>query len=201
VAQTVIALLVALSVTAVLLLYQPERLHSGLIWIAVIATVTALVFRRYSPAFGNPLAMLTGRMVGLMVIIGGLINLFLYPSIMQYQAGMVAADYANARPDLQRTTWFYGGSTYGESSWSYEYYTHQPTHYIYADSTLRRAAQQGPVQVLTTPVYADSLTQRGFQVRRLATFPYYHVSQLTGAFLNPATRPGTLKAYILAEVQ
>jgi hypothetical protein len=114
---------------------------------------------------------------------------------------MVAAEYTNSRPEFHRTTWFYGGSTYGESSWSYEYYTHQPTRYIYADSTLRQATRKGPVQVLTTPPYADSLTRQGFQVRRLATFPYYHVSQLTAAFLNPATRPGTLKAYILAEVQ
>ncbi|RYF65876.1 MAG: glycosyl transferase, partial [Cytophagaceae bacterium] len=201
IAQTVIALLVGTLVTGVMVLYQPERLISGLIWIFLIALVTIIVFWRYNPRFGNPLATLTGRMVGLMVIVGGLINLFLYPSIMQYQAGMVAADYANTRPDLQRTTWFYGGDTYGESSWSYEYYTKQPTHYIYADSTLKRVTQQGPVQVLTTPVYADSLTKQGFRVRRLATFPYYHVSQLTGTFLNPATRPSTLKAYILAEVQ
>ncbi|XWW46475.1 glycosyltransferase family 39 protein [Fibrella sp. USSR17] len=201
IAQTVIGIIVGVGVTGVLLLYQPERLVSGLVWIIVITLLTSVVFWRYSPRFGSPLATLTGRMVGLMVIVGGLINLFLYPSIMQYQAGMVAADYTNARPELHRTTWFYGGSTYGESSWSYEYYTKHPTHYVYADSTLRRAAATGPVQVLTTPSYADSLTANGFQVRRLATFPYYHVSQLTGTFLNPATRPSTLKAYILAEVQ
>lgn len=201
IAQTVIALLVGTFVTGILLLYQPERLLSGLVWIALIAVVTIVVFWRYRTGFGNPLAILTGRMAGLMVIIGGLINLFLYPSIMQYQAGMVAAEYTNSRPEFHRTTWFYGGSTYGESSWSYEYYTHQPTRYVYADSTLREAVRKGPVQVLTTPPYADSLTRQGFQVRRLATFPYYHVSQLTGAFLTPATRPSTLKAYILAEVQ
>lgn len=199
--QTVIAILVGLFVTGVLVLYQPERLLAGLVWIGLLALLTTLVFWQYRPAFGNPLSLLTGRMVGLMVIVGGLINLFLYPSIMQYQAGMMAADYTNARPALHRTTWFYGGAIYGESSWSYEYYTNHPTHYVYADSTLRRATRQGPVQVLTTPTYADSLTRQGFQVRRLALFPYYHVSQLTGAFLNPATRPGTLKAYILAEVQ
>ncbi|MBO0952399.1 ArnT family glycosyltransferase [Fibrella forsythiae] len=201
IAQTIIALLAGTLVTGVLVLYQPERLVSGLIWICLIGLTTIVVFWHYKPHFGNPVATLTGRMVGLMVIVGGLINLFLYPSIMQYQAGMVAADYANTRPNLQRTTWFYGGDTYGESTWSYEYYTKQPTHYVYADSTLKRVTRQGPVQVLTTPVYADSLTKQGFQVRRLATFPYYHVSQLTGTFLNPATRPGTLKAYILAEVQ
>jgi len=201
IAQTVIGVIVGVGVTGVLLLYRPERLVSGLVWIVVLALLTTVVFWRYSQRFGTPLSTLTGRMVGLMVIVGGLINLFLYPSIMQYQAGMVAAEYTNSRPELHRTTWFYGGSTYGESSWSYEYYTNHPTHYVYADSTLRRAAAAGPVQVLTTPSYADSLTATGFQVRRLATFPYYHISQLTGTFLNPATRPSTLKAYILAEVQ
>ena len=199
--QTIVAGLVGTFVTGVMLLYQPERLTSGLIWIGGLGLLTTVVFWRHRPHFGNPLALLTGRMVGLMVIVGGLINLFLYPSIMQYQAGMVAAEYTNSRPELRQTTWFYGGSTYGESSWSYEYYTNHPTHYIYADSTLRRATATGPVQVLTTPAYADSLTRNGFQVRRLALFPYYHVSQLTLAFLNPTTRPGTLRAYVLAEVR
>ena len=201
IAQMIITVIVWAGIGGIVWLYQPARLVSALVWIGGMAVVTAVFFWRNRPGFGSPVAPLVGRSVGLMVMVGGVINLFLYPSIMTYQAGMMAANYANQRSDLQRTTWFYGGDTYGESTWTYEYYSHAPTHYVYADSTLRFAVKQGPAQVLTTPAYADSLTRQGFRVRRLATFPYYHISQLSAAFLNPATRPGTLKPYVLVEVR
>ena len=120
---------------------------------------------------------------------------------MQYQAGMIAADYMNERPDLHRLTYLYGLTTFGESSWSYEYYTHSPVRYVYSESTLAEVSRRGPVQVFTTSDYANALAERGFQVRRIASFPYYRVSTLTGTFLNPATRPQTLKAYVLAEIE
>lgn len=194
--QTVLVALAMVLIAGVVLLYQPARLLEGLVWISGFALITTVLFWRY-----RGLPTLLGRMVLPMVMVAGVINLILYPSIMQYQAGMVAADYANERPALHRPTYLYGLTTFGESSWSYEYYTHYPTHYVYGDSTLIRLRQQGPVQVLTTSDYANTLTERGFQVRRIATFPYYRVSTLTGTFLNPATRPQTLKAYVLAEVR
>ncbi|MBO0931640.1 ArnT family glycosyltransferase [Fibrella aquatilis] len=203
IAQTIMAVLVLAFVTGIFVIYHPARFIPGLIWIAGLTVGTAVLFWR-SAAEDERTALLTvlmGRMVGLMVMIGGLINLFFYPSVMQYQAGMVAAEYTNARPALQQTTYLYGFQTFGESSWTYEYYTQHPTHYIYQDSTLRRLTNTAPVQVLTTAVYADSLAAKGFTVRRIASFPYYRVSQLSAQFINPATRPQTLKAYVLAEVR
>ncbi|CCG99698.1 glycosyl transferase family 39 [Fibrella aestuarina BUZ 2] len=199
--QTVLGVVGTLFVTGIVLFYQPARLLEGLLWIGLFTVTTAALFWRYQTAERGPMGTMMGRMVGLMAMLGGVINLILYPSIMQYQAGMVAADFANEKPALQRKTYLYGVHTFGESSWSYEYYTKQPTQYLYQDSTLKQATQAGPVQVFTSAPYADSLAQHGFQVRRIATFPYYHVSQLSGTFLNPETRASTLRAYVLAEVK
>ena len=203
VAQTIMAGLVLVFVTGIFVIYHPARFIPGLLWIAVLTVGTTVVFWRSNNSDKTTalLTVLMGRMVGLMVLIGGLINLFFYPSVMQYQAGMVAAEYANARPALQQTTYLYGLQTFGESSWTYEYYTQHPTHYIYQDSTLHRLTKTAPVQVLTTAIYADSLAAKGFTVKRIASFPYYRVSQLSATFINPATRPQTLKAYVLAEVR
>jgi 4-amino-4-deoxy-L-arabinose transferase-like glycosyltransferase len=207
VAQTIMAGLILAFVTGIFLFYQPERLTAGLIWILALTLGTTVLFWRsdngneVSDKISASLTVLMGRMVGLMVLIGGLINLFFYPSVMRYQAGMVAAEYTNARPDWTDTTYLYGFQTFGESSWTYEYYTQHPVQYVYQDSTLRRLSQTAPVKVFTTAIYADSLAQRGFSVKRIASFPYYRVSQLSAQFLNPATRPQTLKAYVLAEVK
>ena len=174
-----------------------------MIWILALTLGTTALFWRSDndDKRGASLTVLMGRMVGLLVLIGGLINLFFYPSVMRYQAGMVAAEYTNARPDWTGTTYLYGLQTFGESSWTYEYYTQHPVQYIYQDSTLRQLSKTAPVKVFTTAIYADSLAQRGFSVKRIALFPYYRVSQLSARFLNPVTRPQTLKAYVLAEVK
>lgn len=207
IAQTIMAGLILTFVTGVFVWYQPERLTTGLVWILVLTLGTVIIFWRsdnvneVADKASALLTVLMGRMVGLMVLIGGLINLFFYPSVMRYQAGMVAAQYTNARPDWTGTTYLYGFQTFGESSWTYEYYTRHPTQYVYQDSTLRRLTQTAPVHVFTTAVYADSLANKGFNVRRIASFPYYRVSQLSAQFLNPATRPQTLKAYVLARVE
>lgn len=196
IAQTAIGILLMVVMVAVLFLVQPPQIGLAFAWVGVIALTTFVLFRRAD------ILSLVGRMVGTMLLVAGVMNLFLYPTFMNYQAGMAAARFVNERPDLARQpTVFYGGSTFGESSWSYEFYTKGPIQYVHQDSVLRQLTKQRPVQVFTTVVHADSLTMRGFQARTVAVFPYFHISQLTYDFLNYNTRATTLKPYILAEVK
>ena len=116
---------------------------------------------------------------------------------------MTAARYGNDQPDsARRPTLLYmpGTGVGGGSFWSYEFYAGGPTPYVRSDSALRLQVRRGPQRVFTTAEFADSLAARGFGVRRVAVFPYFHVSQLSYAFLNRDTRAGTLVPYVLAEV-
>lgn len=197
-AQTLIGLLLIALMIALLLLVKPAYLTLS-IGLALLITIgTFLLFRQRS------LLSLTGRMVGVMLVLAASLNLFLYPTFLQYQAGSAAAQYANAQPTLaNRPTVLYepGTGVGGGSFWSYEFYAHAPTTYARTDSAVRVQAQARPTVVFTSGDLADSLSRRGFEVRTLAVFPYYHVSQLTYDFLNPATRSRTLSAYVLAEVR
>ncbi|GAB2586963.1 ArnT family glycosyltransferase [Spirosoma areae] len=198
VAQTIIGILVIVLVIGLLLLVQPDRIGAGIGWVVVITFATFTLFRQLS------VRSLMGRMVGMMLVLMGSLNLFLYPTFLQYQAGMATAQYVNGQPNLaQRPTVLYepGTGVGGGSFWTYELYANAPTLYARSDSALRVQVQKAPKQVFTTAELADSLTQRGFQVRRLAVFPYFHVSQLTYDFLNPATRAKTLLPYVLAEIK
>ncbi|MVM30797.1 glycosyl transferase [Spirosoma sp. HMF4905] len=197
IAQTVIGVLLIVVMVALLWLVQPAGLGTALGWVLTLTVLLFVLFRQ------NNLLSLMGRMIAVMLVIAGSLNLFLYPTFLRYQAGMATADYVNEQPPLaNRPTVLYepGTGVGGGSFWSYEFYAKGPTVYARTDSALRIQVKTGPKSVFTTAVYADSLAMRGFDVRRLAIFPYYHVSQLTYDFLNPATRSQTLLPYVLAEV-
>ncbi len=197
IAQTIIGLLLMAVMAWLVELVQPEHRQLALALILVSAIGTFLLFRQ------NNLLGLTGRMVGVMLVMAGALNLFLYPTFLRYQAGSAAADYANTQSTTaSRPTILYepGTGVGGGSFWSYEFYAKAPTPYARTDSALSVQLRTGAQQVFTSAEIADSLGNRGFTVRTLAVFPYYHVSQLTYDFLNPATRSKTLSAYVLAEV-
>lgn len=196
VGQTVIGLLITVLAIGLLLLVQPAQMVSAIVWVVLITLATFYFFRQ------NSLESLMGRMMGVMLVLAVTLNLFLYPTFLQYQAGMTAARYANEQPSLaKQSTILYepGSGVGGGSFWSYEFYADAPTHYARTDSTLRKQLHSGKKQVFLTAEDADSLSKRGFTLRTLAVFPYFHVSQLTYDFLNPATRSQTLSPYILAE--
>lgn len=196
-AQTTIGLLLIAVMAWLLDLVQPEHTQLALAWMLVSAIGTFLLFRQ------NNLLGLTGRMAGVMFVLTSALNLFLYPTFLRYQAGSAAADYANTQPTTaNHPTILYepGTGVGGGSFWSYEFYAHAPTQYARTDSALSTQLQTDNRQVFTSAEFADSLSHRGFTVRTLAVFPYYHISQLTYDFLNPATRSRTLSAYVLADV-
>ncbi len=47
---------------------------------------------------------------------------------------------------------------------------------------------KGPVYVFAPASFVDSLKKRGFMTQNVEQFPNFHVSQLTGQFLNYRTR-------------
>lgn len=194
--QTIIGLLLIILMISLFMLVKPGQKTTPPVWTGVLMLIMVTLFR------SNDLLSLTGQMVGTMFIIALLLNLYLYPTFLQYQAGMTAARYVNKQPGIAQPTILYepGTGVGGGSFWSYEFYAGNPTPYARTDSALRQQLQGTSKSVFATADDADSLAKRGFSVRRMAAFPYYHVSQLTYEFLNHDTRPQTLSPYVLAEV-
>lgn len=195
--QTAIGLTIAGLSIALLMFVQPENVVGAVTLVIVMVLATFTFFRQ------NTLLSLSGRMVGAMLVLAGTLNLFLYPTFLRYQAGMATAQYVNNDSKLaKRPTILYqpGTGVGGGSFWTYEFYVKSPTVYARSDSSLNAQLRASSQLVFTTGAYADSLETRGFRVKHLAAFPYYHVSQLTYDFLNPATRSQTLEPYVLADV-
>ena len=152
------------------------------------------------PAFalfrGRGLPVSIARSFWLAMIAYCFINFVLYPVILRYQAGTQAARWIG---------WNAPGATglfllqEAPVSYSMEFYSPVPVRRISVDS-LSSALAGGPGLVFAPQAFGDSLTAKGLRPRVLQSFPNFHISQLTGEFLNAATRPRVLEHYTLFQV-
>jgi hypothetical protein len=85
-------------------------------------------------------------------------------------------------------------------NYSVEFYSPAPVWRIPMDS-LGQVMAGGPALVFAPAAYSDTLTRRGFHANILQSFPNFHISQLTGEFLNNRTRSSVLEKYALMAVQ
>lgn len=85
------------------------------------------------------------------------------------------------------------------ANYSFEFYSRLPVQRIPV-SSLFRALGQGSVMAFLPTSYTDSLVRKGFRVAEIKKFPNFHISQLTGEFLNYKTRSATLEWYSLVSI-
>jgi hypothetical protein len=142
------------------------------------------------------------------------INFCLYPAILQYQAGTEAGNYVSkpggARPAGTDATVVpvpadaaTGPIVYmleeTPANYSFEFYCRLPVERIGVNH-LPLVLKAGPAVAFLPTAYTDSLVRKGFQVTEIKKFPNFHISQLTGEFLNYKTRASTLEWYSLVSV-
>jgi hypothetical protein len=119
-------------------------------------------------------------------------NFFFYPTLLHYQAGSEAAFYANRLPPGEPV------GLYGEDSYSFAFYTKAPVHYWQLTDLQNTLV---PVLIFTRRDLLDSLRAGGLAVEALHDFPHFHISQLTGAFINYNTRETATTAFALARIR
>ncbi|TAE33441.1 MAG: glycosyl transferase [Cytophagales bacterium] len=191
--RLVFVLLLAL-VGGVIWFFRPEPLWGAVSWVT-LATGVMVVVARAVRRPGRWIPALMGTTVGASVLALGFYNLFLYPNLMPYQAGGEAAFYINNRPDKPRLV-----GQYGLNHYSFELYLKQRAYFWRTKVELTQAAQKEPVWILTHPAELDTLRREGWTVTPLDTFQFFHVTKLTGPFLDYRTRAGATEMNVLAKV-
>ena len=122
------------------------------------------------------------------------LNTCIYPSLLEYQSGSKAADYVNSNfSDVPSATMF------NENSYSFTFYAHKNIFFGNLD-TLKNRAKQSPVIVYTSRQGLDSLKKSGFSTNIPKSFNFFHVSELTGTFINYRTRESELKQHYVVKV-
>jgi 4-amino-4-deoxy-L-arabinose transferase-like glycosyltransferase len=188
--QGVINVVLPLLVVALAwLLFSPHRwpLLTGILALSILGF---LLFR------GPGLPVSIGRSFWLAMITYSFINFVLYPAILRYQAGTQAAAWIRQNHPGATTLYMFQEAPV---SYSLELYSPVPVRRIPIDS-LAVVAAGGPVLVFAPAGFTDTLARRGFRIGVAAPFLNFHISQLTGEFLNEETRPQVLENYALLRV-
>jgi 4-amino-4-deoxy-L-arabinose transferase-like glycosyltransferase len=121
---------------------------------------------------------------------------FFYPRLLQYQAGMMAGKYLTNNKINAKA------ATLNAWSYSFEFYAPGFVQYVNNINDVNELIGKDTSAAFYTNVNTLSiLTQKGYQYNVLKEFPNFHISMLTGSFLNPATRQNELEKMALILVR
>jgi 4-amino-4-deoxy-L-arabinose transferase-like glycosyltransferase len=180
-------ILVALSLTIVVLLNA-----TNFILYCILLLITGLTFflKRKDIILNAAF-----KAVCFAFLLSSFLNLCLYPTIMNYQAGMHAGRWYNQnQPVTQQVTLY---RCWAQTSFTF--YCNAP--FNYADSIKQSdISANKPLILYGNKTEIDSLPAKGLKVNVLQSFNYFHTSELTGKFISSATRPSQLSTYEIVRV-
>jgi 4-amino-4-deoxy-L-arabinose transferase-like glycosyltransferase len=161
-------------------------------WI-LLAGIVILSLLPFLLSRGAALPVSITRSFCLALLVCSFVNFVLYPAILRYQAGTSAGRWiAFFHPEADAVYMLQEAPV----NYSIEFYSPVPVRRIALDS-LSGVATDHPTMIFTTQAYADSLSKRGYEGVVLQFFPNFHVSQLTGEFLDARTRKKVVETYML----
>ena len=161
--------------------------------VAVLAILPFVLFRQRT--LPSPIA----RSFWMAMIVFAWFNFILYPAILQYQAGTQAGKLVSRLPPVQTAT----DSVYllqeGGDCYSFEFDCPRPVGRIPIDSLIP-IIDRRPTLVFAPARFIDSFAARQLHPLAIREFSNFHISQLTGPFIDYHTRSQTLTPWLLMEV-
>jgi len=143
---------------------------------------------------GEAVKTLIGRSAVISIILALFLFIFFYPAILKYQSGMQAGNwlkenYPTAKPAV--LNYF--------DAFSFDFYAPGEVKYLrsYAGLNKNKAIKD---LVIYVPEAELSKLKREYNAEILKTFEYFHITKLTGKFLNAGTRQKVLERFYLIKV-
>ena len=121
---------------------------------------------------------------------------FFYPNLLTYQSGLMAGKWLKNHKYYTTPAMF--------RSWSYSFEFYAPGYverletFADLDTFLKKDSKRA---IYTSISILTELNLQGYQYTILTNFPDFHISMLTGKFLNPSTRNEELEEKVLITVQ
>jgi 4-amino-4-deoxy-L-arabinose transferase-like glycosyltransferase len=208
--QGVVTVLLPILLLVLSWFFRFDHLPLLLTVLLLLSIAPFLIFR------GRLLTTYIARSFWMAMLVFSFVNFILYPAILNYQSGTQAGNYIARRQDkilpvITRTTHDVSAGApvvsytpaymlqEGPVNYSFEFYSPIPVVRIPMDS-LKDLCARGPILLFAPTGFADTLLQKGYHTIKLQEFPNFHISQLTGQFVNYPTRPYALEWYSLLEV-
>ncbi|MCW3108055.1 MAG: glycosyl transferase, partial [Segetibacter sp.] len=188
--QTTLLILAAVVVCALVFYSQ----LGNTILIAVISTGVVIIAMLYFKEPGLNKLIATSSAISIVLFLF-LLNFF-YPRLLQYQAGMMAGKYLTNNKIVAKA------ATLNAWSYSFEFYARGFVQYVNSiDDVNIFIGKDSSATFYTTIKTLPELEQKGYQYNVLKEFKYFHISMLTGAFLNPKTRESQVERMVLILVR
>jgi 4-amino-4-deoxy-L-arabinose transferase-like glycosyltransferase len=188
--QGIVNLLLPLLLLGLAWLFQFRLLPLLLAGIAVLSLLPFLLFR------GGALAVSFTRSFWLALLVFSFVDFVLYPAILQYQAGTQAGRWIGRSEPGAPAVYLLQEAPV---NYSIEFYCPVPVRRIPTGS-LPGVLTSGPALVFAPAAFSDTLARQGFHAAILRSFPNFHISQLTGEFLDARTRGKVLENYAVMKV-
>ena len=187
--QTVLFALLVAAIVWLIILYAFDHFTWFFVVMALIAAITLL----YKPGF--TLLAVFKKNIGFALLLAIFLNCLFYPALLTYQGGMMAGKWLNGQKITQTVTQY----RYLSSSFDFYYMGRQD--YSDPDSvTVNRRAAKDPLLLFTKINELKTINQDSANVQVIKTFPYFHVSQVNGKFINHKTRSTVLDTLVIALV-
>jgi 4-amino-4-deoxy-L-arabinose transferase-like glycosyltransferase len=186
-AQNILYLLLFIASATLIIIFE---LPHVLILITVLLMIAIMLYRFFP---GNNLENIIGRSFASVLAVNLLLNGLFYPELFKYQSGNAAASFLkkNEHPGTIYTI------SEISSEYAFEFYSPQP---VYQLNRSDLNSLKDSVLVFTPKNELDTLRKDGFTINEIHSFPHFHISQLTGTFINNHTRDRAIDSVTLATI-
>ncbi|MEP6711519.1 MAG: glycosyltransferase family 39 protein [Ferruginibacter sp.] len=188
--QTILFVLLIAVIVWIMLLYRFENIT----WFVILLVLISMITFFYKPE--NMLVAILKKNIGFALLIAVFLNCLLYPSILQYQSGMMAAKWLNGQPTRMPVVF------HNCEPSSLDFYYHGNVRYT-TDKPFepRQIASNDSSLLFASLSSLKALPQDTLEFTVLKTFPHFRVSKLNIRFLNHQTRSAELDTFALAIVK
>ena len=129
--------------------------------------------------------------IGLMIFLSG----FFYPALLHYESGMEAGLWLKQnQPNAKAAVLMH------PDAFSFDFYANGEPQYFWNYETLEKFKTDKDL-VIYTPESELERLKKDYNIRILKSFEYYHITKLTGKFINAKTRPQVLERFYLVRIQ
>lgn len=187
--QTVLFVLIFAAVIGIIILYAFDSAH----WFFMLAGLIAAATLFYKTE--NSLLAVLKKNIGLALLVAVFLNCLFYPSLLKYQAGMMAGKWLGQQQAQPTVTLYKCLST------SFDFYYDGKTDYSNPDSTvINNIAANDSIYLFSAVQDLKDINTDSVTLTSLKTFPYFHVSQVNGTFINHKTRKNVLDTFAITLV-
>jgi 4-amino-4-deoxy-L-arabinose transferase-like glycosyltransferase len=187
--QTVLFGLMAAMVVWLVILYG----FANYIWFLVFLAVVAAIVFFYKT--DSVYVALLKKNIGFALAVAVFLNCLLYPSMLQYQAGMMAGKWMNTQSHQQ------GVMLYKSLPTSFDFYYNGKIDYNGVPAERINAVTPGDSLFIFSYI-ADlkDVNTAAEKITVIKSFPHFHVSQVNGKFINYKTRNTVLDTMVIAVI-